>query len=42
LAVCAALAELNSYGETTDAPEWSAVIAADLLDAARSALDGMQ
>lgn len=42
LAVCAALAELNSYAETTDAPEWGAVIATDLLDAALSALDGAQ
>lgn len=39
-AVNKARTELARYAETTDAPEWGAVIAADLLDAAVSALDG--
>lgn len=34
--------ELARYADTTDAPDWGAVIAADLLDAALSALDGAQ
>lgn len=42
LEVGMALAELARYAETTDTPEWGAVIAADLLDAALSALDGEQ
>jgi hypothetical protein len=39
-AVNLARAELARYAETTDNPEWGAVITADLLDAALSAMDG--
>lgn len=35
-----ARAEPSCYSETTDTPEWGAVIAADLVDAALAALDG--
>lgn len=41
-AVNDARAQLARYAETTDAPAWGAVIAADLLDAALAALDGAQ
>jgi hypothetical protein len=41
-AVNKARAELFRYAETTDTREWGAVIAADLLDAAQSVLDGAQ
>lgn len=41
-AVNLARAELACYAETTDDPEWGAVIVADLLDAALSVLDGAQ
>lgn len=41
-AVNKARAELARYAEMTDDPEWGAVIAADLLDAALSALEGAQ
>ncbi|MEJ1098572.1 MULTISPECIES: hypothetical protein [unclassified Pseudoxanthomonas] len=41
-AVNEARAELARYAATTDTPEWGAVIAADLLDAALSALAGAQ
>lgn len=41
-ALVLARSQLADYAESTDEPEWDAVIAADLLDAVQSALDGEQ
>lgn len=40
MAIDAATAQLNAYALATDDPLWGAVEAADLLQAARAALDG--